>query len=288
MANHQRILDDLLYDAINDGDWRRVRKFARAGAALNKVFGHGWTPLSWAVVNKKWKVCEVLLAQGADPNLGVQAQSGALQFACGRDSESVKVAKLLVKHGVHPNTLLHAACKSGTLGTVRGLLKRGADANLQDFHGEVPLRDARSPAIIRELFRHGADPLAFNEDKSHPLHYNAVRGRADNVRALLAGGVPPNLREIGDALALYHAIDLHRENCVKVLLEGGADPNATSATRQQTPLMVACWLGLAPIATLLLQHGADPKGARDEALLGLKRQPEKARSYQQVLDLLAA
>lgn len=285
VANHQRKLDDLLYDAINDGNWKRARKLARTGAGVNKV-SDDWTPLSWAVVHKKWKICEVLLEQGADPNLGGQAQSGALTFACGRDPESVKVAKLLIQHGLPPNQLLHAACKSGTVGTVRGLLNRGADPNLLDEQGEVPLRDARSPAIIRELFRHGADPLAYNSDKSHPLHYNAVRGRARNLRALLAGGVPANLPEIGDGYALYHAIDLRRNNCVKVLLEAGADPNLVSATRSQTPLMVACWLGLVPIVTLLLKHGADPHGARRHALVGLKREPEREVRYREILALL--
>jgi hypothetical protein len=39
--------------------------------------------------------------------------------------------------------------------------------------------------------------------------------------------------------------------------------------------MVACWLGLSAIVSQLLQFGANPDGARDEALLGLKREPEK-------------
>ena len=52
--------------------------------------------------------------------------------------------------------------------------------------------------------------------------------------------------------------------------------------------MVTCWLGLARIAIvlLLLKHGADPKGARGEALSGMKRESEKAPRFQEVLDLL--
>lgn len=286
MANHQRKLDDLLFDAINDGDWKRVRQLVRSGARSNRVFGHGWTPLTWAIVHKKWKVSRILLQLGADPNLGEQAQTGALNFACGLDSKSVQLMRLLVKHGIAPNLLLHPACKVGTVGTVRQLLQRGADANLLDGMGELPLREARSPAIVRELFRHGANPFAYNADRTHPLHFNAISGRPRIVRALLAGGVPPNLPELDGVFALEYTISFRFHKCARILLEGGADPNLVSTNRAQTPLMLACWYGHTKLAALLLKHGASPNRARQEALRGLEYFPEKARHYRRILRLL--
>ena len=284
MADVRR-LNDLLYEAIDDGDWKYALKMLRAGAQVNHEFGHGWTPLSWAVVKQRWKICQLLLKHGADPNLGVQAQTGALDYAASRHTEAIAVAKLLVQKGLPPNRLLHAACKSGPFGTVRGLLRRGADPNLLDYHGELPLRDARTPAIVRQLFHFGADPLACNSDGTHPLHYNAISGRASIVRALLAAGVPPDLPE-GNAYALSYAVRMGYDNCAQALLEAGANPNLIPSKSGQSPLALACFHAMPKLVTVLLERGADPTQAHSEVELGLKHYPERYDKYQEILALL--
>ncbi|MBT9588714.1 ankyrin repeat domain-containing protein [bacterium] len=290
----------MLYVAVCAEDFRRVLKMVRAGANVNQEFGHGWTPIVSAAVARNRRICEILLAHGADPNRGEQASSGALSHACGRDSDSVAIIKLLVEHGVPPDRLVHAAARNGTVRMVGQLLRRGADPNLLNDHGHPPLRDARSPAVIRELFRFGANPLAYSADCEHPLHYNAVRGRGRNVRALLAGGVPPDhpepgppdKPEIGEAYALHMAVNGKRFRCARVLLEAGANPELLSCYHTRTPLMTACRRGLARLVELLLKHGADPKRrinddtARSEALLGLEQNPERKRSYRKILGML--
>ena len=144
-------------------------------------------------------MCELLLQLGAKPALGLQAETGALTFACGRDADSVATVKALVEDGVPPDRLIHAAARAGTVGTVHHLLKRGADPNLQDFMGHRPLREARSPAIIRELFRHGADPLAYGR-------FPGGRGRAACGAGFPAGrGRFPGWRQVGKFLGRFKA-----------------------------------------------------------------------------------
>ena len=300
MAKHQEKLNELLCNAARDGDFRRVIKLVRSGADANQVFDYGWTPVVSAVVRKNLKTCEFLLKQGADPNLGSQAHTGALTYACGRDADSVAITKLLVEHGVPPDRLIHAAARNGTVGMVRQLLKRGSNPNLLNFMGHPPLREARSPAIIRELLRYGADPLLYSADKEHPLHFNAVWGRASNVKALLAGGVPPDYPEpgppdkpeIGEGYALHMAVNLRRLRCAEALLEAGANPELVSTYHTHPPLLAASRRGMVPMVKLLLKYGADPNRvvgtatARSEAMLGFAQNPEKAESYRSILEML--
>lgn len=92
----------MLYQAVRDRDYKRATKMARAGANVNQVVGHGWTPIVSAVVARDRRMVEVLLQLGAKPALGIQAETGALTFACGRDADSVATMKALIEHGVPP------------------------------------------------------------------------------------------------------------------------------------------------------------------------------------------
>ena len=84
-------------------------------------------------------------------------------------------------------------------------------------------------------------------------------GGADQMRALLAQGLPPNLRnDKGDTLLMLAAYHLRTET-VRVLLEGGADPEVAN-DRGQTPLAAACFKGGEAIVRLLLEHGARIEG----------------------------
>lgn len=292
----------MLYKAVRERDYSRIQKLAKAGANVNLLTEQGWTPVVRAVVARDRKMVDLLLRFGAKPALGLQAEEGALTFACGRDVDSVAVTKALVEHGVPPDRLIHAAAKVGTLGTVRQLLKRGADPNLQDFLGHRPLREARSPAIIRELFRFGADPLAYSSDNEHPLHFNATSDFHKNIQALLDGGVPPDYPEpgppdqleIGEDYALRMAVSLGHYRSARVLLEAGANPDLHSDRSIQTPIMLAARYGHVRLVKLLLRYGASATYSfegytvRGEALAGLAQNPEKQSVYEEVLALIDA
>lgn len=300
MTEQQRKLDDLLLEAVQANDRQRVTRLARSGANVNQVWGHGWTPIAMAMLHRNRKLCEVLLEFGADPTVGLQVEGSALDFACGRDADSVWLVRALVNRGVPPNWLIHAATRQGTVGTVRQLLKRGADPNLQNSSGDRPLREARSPTVIRELFRFGADPLTYSANFEHPLHFNATWDRPENVRALLEGGVPPDYPEpgppdqpdIGEAYALHMAVSGGWHRSARVLLEGGANPELLSTYHVRPPLMVAAQRGSVRLVRLLLNAGADRHRcvngdtARSSALSGLACHPEKEGQYRKILTLL--
>jgi ankyrin repeat protein len=88
-----------------------------------------------------------------------------------------------------------------------------------------------------------------------PLMYAALYGDAAVVRQLIDSGANANASNDVGATALMWAID--DPDKVLLLLEHGADPNATSA-ENQTPLTIALAnKASAAVVNLLLEHGAN-------------------------------
>ena len=124
---------------------------------------------------------------------------------------------------------------------VEAMRKSGVDAALKEQ------RDLRS--VVNRRGPGGSTPLMY------AVLYGDARALSDMVRA----GADPNLRNDVGASALMWAID--DVDKVRVLLEAGADVNATSDF-DRTPLaLAAAHAGSAPVVGLLLDHGAKPSPA---------------------------
>src|SRR5687768_5551699 len=118
-------------------------------------------------------------------------------------------------------------------------------------------------AFIRTLLELGADPNAPADDGFPPLI--AALGTArevagatrrtdvdDLIRLLLAFGADPNQRGINDYTPLHMAVAENNPAAVRLLLDGGADPQLrTRIDNYETPLEMADSLGFAEIAAML-------------------------------------
>ena len=125
------------------------------------------------------------------------------------------------------------ASREGDLNTVRKLVESGADVNSVGEHGMGPLLTF-TPAVVEYLLSMGADP-----------------NRQTN--------------EGNDPVLLGVAYFNHAE-CVRLLLQAGADPNAVVKDTGETALH-NCVIGLGndvsdaerfAVVTLLIKHGTDP------------------------------
>ena len=92
------------------------------------------------------------------------------------------------------------------------------------------LFEERSPEIVRELSRAGADANRQNGNGQTPLHLAARHGHRGIIAALLRGGANPDAtnREGLTPLAVVLAEDTPRETYVesaRALLQAGANPN---------------------------------------------------------------
>ncbi|RVC58601.1 c-type cytochrome [Mesorhizobium sp. M4B.F.Ca.ET.088.02.2.1] len=121
-------------------------------------------------------------------------------------------------------TPLYLAVKGGHFAAAKLLLDRGADVNA----APTPvLGSALMPALAKR--------------------------RIDLIKLLLDGGANPNSKRSRES-AIHIAVNLGCLDCVKALVEAGADVNAKTKDGK-TPIHLARFKGLREIADYLMAHG---------------------------------
>ena len=107
-------------------------------------------------------------------------------------------------------------------------------------------------------------------DPDTPLASAAARGRAQDVRALLAQGADPNQKDGNGLPPLVWAARLGHVEAVKALLEGGADQNLRdSFVNGWTAMMHAVHKGQKETVRALLDWGADVNARTDNGVSAL-------------------
>jgi len=241
----------LKYDAATfvrraaENDAQAVALFLQAGMQPDASNAKDQTALMWAATNGHLELARVLMEKGADVNR-------ALPWAAG--SGQAQMMDLLLGARSSPsglNAALRAAVGTSHANMVRALLAAGASVDAKDDKGRTALMEAAS---VRKL---------------------------ENVRLLLAAGADVNAKDQHGATALNAVVrgwgdseQLRPERVpiVAALLEKGAAVNARDKNMvewQPTALLTALDKRDAPVALLLLEHGADandssghPDGAR--------------------------
>ena len=100
---------------------------------------------------------------------------------------------------------------------------------------------------------------------AEPIHLAARKGDAEEIKALLSGGVPvdqPSTRNttFPGVSALYIAAQFGKFDAAKSLMDGGANPEMrpVGGEADGTPLHMAARNGSIEIVALFLDRGADP------------------------------
>ncbi len=182
---------------------------------------------------------ERLLALGADPN-GPDPENGALPLG------------ILLCHPEPDMAALDA------------LLDASADVNGYDRRPIRPLRYAiannTTPDIVRTLIEHGAGTTR-GESGWGPIHEAAWAGKIDMIELLIRNGAPVDEFTADGATPVVVAAENGQTDAVQVLLDAGADPDATESG--WTALMAAARKNHVDIVQRLLDANADDtrKGA---------------------------
>ncbi len=122
-------------------------------------------------------------------------------------------------------TLLNYAAYFGCLKTCRFLLEQGADPNESNNWGDTPLIQAivqKHVAIVKALVAHGAEVTLTKADGSWtPLYLAAERGLIDCCRLLIEAGAEVNATMVNGATPLFAAAWFNHATLCKVLFDVG-------------------------------------------------------------------
>uniref|UniRef100_A0A8C0F2T5 Ankyrin repeat and SOCS box containing 11 n=1 Tax=Bubo bubo TaxID=30461 RepID=A0A8C0F2T5_BUBBB len=131
--------------------------------------------------------------------------------------------------------------------------------NAVTIDGITPLFNAccsGSVACVNMLLEFGAKPQLGNHLAS-PIHEAVKRGHRECMEILLAHEVDIDQEDLQHGTPLYVACTYQRTDCVKKLLELGA--NVNMGKRLDTPLHAAARKSSMEVVILLTDYGANPK-----------------------------
>lgn len=169
---------------------------------------------------------------------------------CDADVEQKGVYEVPDDRSIHYVTPLWCSAVAGKLPVVKCLVKRGANVNSVSDTGSTPVRSACFMThldIVQFLVQSGADILKAN--------YNGGTCLINSVQSvplcdfLLKHGALVNAQDIQLKTALHYAIQEHRFETTKLLLNHGADPHIQSRYGDDA-LQTACL----KVATQIFEH----------------------------------
>lgn len=212
------------------------RELRRRGIAVNQPDRRGNTPLHYAAIRGDAAIVRLLLHSQVD----------------------------FLLHNREGYSPLALAILEGNAHVVALLLDAGFPVEGQRARGLSPLHLAAFAGherVVTHLLLRGANPNRRDEGRGGhtALHYAAQEGHWRVAKRLLESGARVNSTS-GGFTPLALAIGSGHLATVRILLAGGADPNARCPPDDNdTPLHMACvWNDSDKVIRLLLRWGANP------------------------------
>ena len=203
----------------------------------------------------------LLLSRGADPTTRSQSRVDALTIALLHPGTADVVTMLLdAGAAVEPpedmrvrRTPLAAAALAGDLPNVQLLLHRGAKPSLDAVSDALTFGHTD---VVRTLVEAGADVTGVDSTGINLLHWAAITNRASMIPILAKAGVPINaIDDFGYTPLMYAAtVDEGDTDTLRALIAAGANPTLKNDDGR-TPMQQAKKLGHIEIVRALGESG---------------------------------
>lgn len=230
-----------LIRAATTGDVATLRAALDRGVEPDRTvptaFGHTDPLLVTAAAYGRLDVVRLLLRAGASPT--VETDTGRTPMGVAVERGHLDVVKELVAHGVEPldatgvDSVLRDALTAAaedphttTLARLETLLDAGVTVASTEESAVVQAIELRAiPAVLRVLFRHGANPNDRRADGTTALMLAAIRDDPASVDTLLQHGADAEATDEAGYTALMRATERGISDVVSILLAHGAEPN---------------------------------------------------------------
>ncbi|KAF5691387.1 ankyrin protein 1 [Fusarium denticulatum] len=212
------------------------------------------------------KCLESVLDAGLDINSKLREVHSFHALGIAARSGHVEICRMLLDHGTckefdDDSALIHAA-RANNIETVNMLLKEGHKVDVQlddsEYHGTPLVAAARAgyTDIVTALLEKGADVNYAAPKDITPLMSAVLGNQAAIAKTFIDAGADMNAvsgAENNKWNATHFAYDL--PDCMKVLVEAGADINALGP--DGTPFYLAAYFNQTKVVELLLEHKPD-------------------------------
>jgi ankyrin repeat protein len=259
--------DPLLYEAVAAGDHALTKRLLSQGAKCEVLSEEKKSPLITAVEREDLDLVDILLGAKADASFTPEGERSPLVAAV--ELGNLAIAGQLIGAGakVDKQALLTTAFQQRNDPLMSLLLDSGADPE-STFPGskervfDAAVRDGATGAV-RTLLAAGAK-IGDN------LWAALLTGQDDLIRLILAAGANPRQPGPDGQDPLDYCLTNERLAAARVLLDGGADPNARYDERE-TWLTKSIREGNSGVALALIERGATVRGVKasdDHTLIG--------------------
>jgi len=256
-----------LHFAAQVGDVASIKLLLTKMNDVNVKGNHGGTPLAFAAMGGKPAAVQELLNAKADANIADEDGYLPLHFAAGAgDVASIKLLLPITTNranalGGYKLTPLFFAAGAGKVAAVQELLKEGADADLADGKGYLPLHvaaDVGDVECIQFLLAKTTKGVNVKDTEgSTPLVFAAKAGKPKAVEALLNAKADVNMASKNGSLPLHYAAEAGDVESIKLLLPQTTKGVNSKGAFNSTPLCFAVNQKKVAAVVALLKEKAD-------------------------------
>lgn len=211
----------------------RIETFLENGGDPNSRDSNGITPLGYALNGGHIAAAKLLLASGANPNIGCGLSSlvdaSGFEYALALGNRELLDACVCAGASVVPSKHLIAAAVSGNTASIEFLLELGCDVNAMSEVGISALSSAcflSDATVVAFLLKHGAvvNTATYGEGVFNSPVWSCVKSAVDDgacLQLLAEHGADMTVESEARATALHLAAIMGRRAVIPLLVNGG-------------------------------------------------------------------